>query len=90
MNTKDTLLKFPCEFPIKVIGHANPPYKLEADVIAILRKHCPDLGEAAITSRHSKDKKYLAITAVVNASSKKQLDAIYQELNDQENVIMTL
>lgn len=43
---KESLLKFPCEFPIKVVGPAGEQF--EIDIIMIMRKHAPDLGETAI------------------------------------------
>lgn len=83
-----TLLKFPCQFPIKIFGHAS--LEFQAKVLAIIRKHAPDLGEAAITVNWSNNKKYIAITATINATSKLQIDAIYQELSDCKEVIMAL
>lgn len=84
----ETLLKFPCQFPIKVMGRSN----LEFDflVIDIVRRHAPEIQEQAVTSRPSKDGNYLAVTVVVQATSKQQLDAIYLDLNSNPHVLMTL
>jgi uncharacterized protein len=81
-------LKFPCLFPLKVMG-ANTDGLYPA-VHAILRKHVPDLDNAAFTSRLSSSEKYLSITVTITAHSRDQLNAIYQELNDHELVLMTL
>lgn len=86
--SKDTLLTFPCEFPIKVMGRNTET--LEADVIRIVRKHAPDLSADAVTSRGSGKGNYLAVTVIVNATSKEQLDNIYLELNAHQAVLMTL
>jgi putative lipoic acid-binding regulatory protein len=43
-----------------------------------------------MTSRPSKDGNFMAITVIIEASSKKQLDAIYQELTDHPHVLMAL
>ena len=85
--TLKTHLSFPCDYPLKIIGTAN---NLEAVAVPILRKHAPDLGEGAITLRPSSDKKYLAITAIIQAKNKEQLDALYIELTSQKAIIMVL
>lgn len=85
---KKSLIKFPCEFPIKIFGKAN--LEFEAAVLSIIRKHAPDLGEAAVTTNYSENKKYIAMTATINAKSQKQLDTIYKELSANKNVIMSL
>ena len=86
--SEETLLTFPCEFPIKIMGRAGENF--EADVVAIVRKHAPDLTETAISSRPSGKGNYIAVTVNVNATSKEQLDTIYLELNAHESVVMTL
>jgi putative lipoic acid-binding regulatory protein len=85
---EETLLTFPCEFPIKIMGRVGENF--EADVVAIVRKHAPDLTEAAISSRPSGKGNYIAVTVTVNATSKEQLDTIYLELNAHESVVMML
>ena len=86
--SEESLLTFPCEFPIKVMGRASENF--EADVVAIVRKHAPDLTETAISNRPSGNDNYIAITLTVNATSKEQLDNIYLELNGHESVVMML
>jgi len=86
--SEESLLTFPCEFPIKIMGRASENF--EADVVAIVRKHAPDLSAAAISNRPSGKGNYIAITVTVNATSKEQLDNIYLELNGHESVVMTL
>ncbi|MDX9741360.1 MAG: DUF493 domain-containing protein [Gammaproteobacteria bacterium] len=85
---EDTLLQFPCEFPIKVIGKAD--CDLDALAFALIRAHVPDLGEGAIRSRASSEGRYHSVTVVINAQSKAQLDAIYRSLTASEHVIMAL
>ena len=81
-------LQFPCEFPIKAMGQSN--CDLEAVVTDIVRKHAPDLEEDAVYSRTSAQGNYTSVTVVVNATSREQLDAIYQDLVDCKTVIMAL
>jgi hypothetical protein len=49
---EETLLEFPCDFPIKVMGRAEPGFDLL--VVELVRRHAPDLGEGAVTTRASR------------------------------------
>ena len=87
-NEEESPLKFPCEFPIKAMGKSD--CNLDIIVAEIVRRHAPDLREAAIKTRASKQGNYVSVTVTVNAISRSQLDAIYQDLVDCETVIMAL
>ncbi len=88
MSEEETLLTFPCEYPIKIIGLANGEF--ETFVYTVIQKHVPNLHENAIQTRPSKNAKYLAITVKFTAESKKQLDNIYLELTSSKEVAMVL
>ena len=81
-------LAFPCDFPIKVMGRKQP--RFVQVVTAIVRKHAPDFDAATVEMRPSRQGKYLSVTCVVRATSRQQLDALYQELCDQPDVVMVL
>lgn len=87
MHEPASCFTFPCSYPLKVMGPKTEAF--ESAVRDILLKH---LGDAPVVydKRLSGTGKYLAITATFTATSKAQLDAIYQELNDHELVVMTL
>jgi putative lipoic acid-binding regulatory protein len=87
-DEEESPLKFPCQFPIKAMGktHCN----LDLQVVEIVRRHAPDLAEGAVYSRESTAGNYVSVTVVVNATSRAQLDAIYQDLVDCKSVIMAL
>jgi len=82
------LLEFPCDFPIKAFGLCRDG--LEEQIVALVRRHAPDLAEDAIVSRASGGGKYTAVTMTVRAQSQAQLDAIYQDLSACPEVIMAL
>ena len=84
----ETLLEFPCQFPIKAMGRDEGDF--EALVVGIVRKHAPDLHDSAVQSRPSKAGNYLAVTVTVRATSRTQLDNIYLELTACEQVLMAL
>ncbi len=86
--TEETLFEFPCQFPIKAMGKAN--VELDLLVIDIVRKHAPNTHVNAMKTRPSKDGNYLAVTVIIEASSKQQLDAIYQDLTDHPHVLMAI
>lgn len=81
---EETLFEFPCEFPIKAMGKTCP--ELEIAVIEIINRYVPDLGEGAVRMRPSSKGTYTAITVVIQAQSKDQLDAIYMELTACEHI----
>jgi len=84
----ETLLKFPCVMPIKVIGENNDAFEIA--VIPIFHKHFPTLKEGCLEFKKSSKAKYLAMTITVEAESKEQLDALYQELTDHPLVLWAL
>lgn len=86
--TQETLLEFPCQFPIKVMGKTGDEFELA--VLEIFRRHVPDLADDAIKQRPSSKGNYLSITVTFNATSKVQLDAIYMDLSACEHVTMSL
>ena len=84
----ETLLEFPCQFPVKAMGLTCDA--LEIAVIEIINRHVDDLGEGALSMRPSKNGKYTAITITITAQSKQQLDAIYMDLTACEHVSIAL
>ena len=84
----DSLLAFPCRFPIKAMGRAEPGF--DSLVVEIVRRHAPDLREGAVISRPSKGGHWVSVTVTIEASSKAQLDAIYQALSDHDKIVMAL
>lgn len=88
MTDEESLLKFPCDFPIKVMGRAEGDFRLT--VVEIVRRHAPDLAEEAVTVRESRGANYLAVTVTVRATSREQLDNIYRELTAHQQVMMAL
>lgn len=75
---KDTLLEFPCEFPLKIMGRTHDD--LAQAVLAIVTRHAPDFDGATMAMRASSGGNYVSLTCTVMATSKPQLDALYREL----------
>ena len=86
--SEETLIEFPCRFPIKVMGKTSS--ELDLVVVEIVRRHAPDFHEGAMTMRPSKNGNFTAVTVMVDATSKAQLNAIYQDLTQHPHVLMAL
>jgi putative lipoic acid-binding regulatory protein len=88
MTESDTLLEFPCAFPIKVMG--PDPEAIRKVLDDVLREHAPDTAEKSISLRKSSKGRFVSITATVQAHSKTQLDSIYQALSSSEHILVVL
>lgn len=78
MAEADTLLEFPCDFPLKVMGATREGFAQA--VVEVVLRHAPDFDAARVEMRPSKAGNYLSVTCIVRATSKPQLDALYREL----------
>lgn len=88
MSEEQPALQFPCYFPIKAMGITSS--ELDIQIVQIIRRHAPDIQEGAVTSKLSKNGKYTSVTVTILASSKQQLDAIYQDLSAAPEVLVAL
>ena len=80
--------EFPSDFPIKVMGRHDGD--LRALTQGIIERHAGPLAESRVRTRTSADGNFLALTYLVRASSREQLDAIYRELTACKAVLMAL
>ena len=88
MKENETLLQFPCVYPLKVIGTNTS--ELLAVVSAIIEKHVATADEVTYSTRVSSGDKYLSVTATFQAESHEQLKVIYEELSRHPFVLVTL
>ncbi len=84
----ESLIEYPTDFPIKVMGRREP--RLVQTIVEIVRHHAPGFDPATVELRTSKKNSYLSVTCTVRATSREQLDALYQELCDHPSVVMVL
>jgi putative lipoic acid-binding regulatory protein len=85
---EDSLLTFPCVFPIKIMGRRTDGF---AQTVAdIVQRHAPDFHADTMEMRSSKNARYLSLTVNLNARSREQLDALYLELSKHPMVLMVL
>ncbi len=88
MELKESLIEYPCEFPIKVFGRSQEGF-VKA-VMEIVSRHDPDFRPGSIQMRQSSQGRYVSLTCMVHATSREQLDALYQELCDHPAVAHVL
>lgn len=81
---EETLLEFPCTFPLKIMGTAHPEFV--SAILATIQEYAPDTTEAHVTTRPSSKGNYTGATVQINATSKAQLDNIYRALTSHEMV----
>lgn len=77
-------LQFPCAYPLKVMGADCQEFKAQA--FAIVRRHVPDLDSSLVESRSSREGRYVSYTFHFTATRREQLDELYADLNQCEDV----
>ena len=82
------LIEYPSQYPLKVFGNQSDDF--ETIVLALIRGRCPQAEHIDIRRRSSRGGKYLAITFTFTVHSQQQLEKIYQDLYDCEQVVMSL
>ena len=88
MAATDSLIEYPCDFPVKVMGLLQQGFT-EA-VTEVVMRHDQTFESTTIEVRPSSGARYVSLTCTVRAKSREQLDALYQELCDHSQVVMVL
>ncbi len=88
MAAEESLIEYPCDFPIKIMGKTTPGFA--QTIVELVRRHAPDFEASGVEMRTSKQSKYLSVTCTVRATSREQLDTLYKELCDHPLVVMVL
>lgn len=84
----ETLLEFPCDFPLKIMGLAQD--NLAQEVLTLINKFAPDYEGKNMEMRASSSGKYVSLTCTVKAQSKAQLDDLYRALTSHPLVKVVL
>jgi len=85
---KESLIKYPSRFPIKVMGAKVDGFVHAVTTIA--RQFDPGFDAATVELRDSKAGNYLGITITINATSREQLDELYRTLSTHPMVKIVL
>ncbi len=85
---KDSLIEYPSQFPIKVMG-AKVDGFVHA-VTEVARQFDPTFDAASIELRDSRAGNYLGVTITITATSREQLDDLYRSLSSHPMVKVVL
>tara|TARA_B100000902_G_C26966967_1_gene743334 strand:- start:430 stop:696 length:267 start_codon:yes stop_codon:yes gene_type:complete len=86
MTKNDSLIEFPTDFPLKIIG--KPENNFQENILEIVKRHDESFDPIDAEMRFSKSNQYISITCTIKANSKRQLDALYHELSKFPQAIM--
>ena len=86
--SEESLLSFPCELPVKVLGRNDPVFREAA--WTIVRSHYADLPEERVTEQPSRENSYVSLTFIVPAQSREEIDALYRELTASDDIMVVL
>jgi len=87
-DLKASQIEYPCEFPIKIFGQQQAGFAKA--VLDVVTRHDPGFAAASMEMRASKNARYVSLTCTVHATSREQLDALYQDLCDHPSIVMVL
>ena len=88
MSEQESLIEFPCDFPIKVMGEMRDDFA--EIIVAVIRNQLPDFDSSRVEMRASSGGKYISLTCTVHVTSRLQLDNIYRALSAHPLVKITL
>jgi uncharacterized protein len=78
-TNNETLIEFPCDFPIKVMGETHADFT--AEIVKTIQQKLPTFDASQVEMRGSSGGKYISLTCTVHVTSKPQLDDIYRALS---------
>jgi len=82
------LLEYPNRYPLKVFG--KPSNDFEATVLSLVKGRCPQAEHIEVRKRSSRGGKYLALTLTFTVHTQQQLEDIYRDLHECDQVVMSL
>ena len=86
--TNESLIEFPCEFPIKIMGKNNPNFR--STIHRLIEKHVGPINEKSIKTSLSTNTNFVSITITITAHSQQQLDQIYYDVSNHDDVLIAL
>lgn len=87
-DQQESLIEFPCDFPIKVMGETHADFSLE--IIKTIQVHEATFDASKVEMKGSSSGKYTSLTCTCYVESKPQLDNIYRALTSHPMVKFVL
>jgi len=88
LNPVDSLIEYPCDFPIKIMGAMQDAFA--QTMVDVVISHDPEFRAGKLEMRPSTKGNYLSLTVTVRATSREQLDNLYRALSSHPMVKMVL
>lgn len=86
--SEESPLRFPCEFPIKMMGRDTPEFRATAR--SLVEKHVGQVDDERVQASLSRNGRFVSVTVTVTATSQQQLDDIYRDVTAHDDVLMAL
>ena len=84
----DSLITYPCDFPIKIMGVTQDTFA--QTIVDVVLLHDPEFDADKMEMRPSSKGNYLSLTVTVRATSREQLDNLYRTLSSHPMVKVVL
>jgi putative lipoic acid-binding regulatory protein len=88
MDPKDSLIEYPSDFPIKVMGAKHEDFA--ATIVDLVLEFDPTFHIGRMETRPSAKGNYVGLTVTVRATSRAQLDDLYRALSSHPMVKVVL
>ena len=88
LNPADSLIDYPCDFPIKIMGAMQDTFA--QTMVDVVISHDPEFHAGKLEMRPSTKGNYLSLTVTVRATSREQLDDLYRALSSHPMVKIVL
>ena len=83
-STSDSLIEYPCDFPIKVMGAMHDDFA--QTIVELVLEYDATFDASKVEMRPSSKGGYLGLTVTVRAISREQLDNLYRALSSHPMV----
>ena len=74
-KVEETLVEFPCDFLIKVMGETNDDFANA--MVKVIQAHEPKFDASKVDMRASSGGRFISLTCNVHVTSKTQLDQFF-------------
>lgn len=88
MDQNESLIEYPSDFPIKVMGATHIDFAVT--IVELVTQLDPTFHEGKMQSRPSAKGNYTGLTITVRATSREMLDDVYRALSSHPMVKMVL